>query len=199
MSYIESNDGVSKLAEAMCKVQSEVENVIKEADNPFFRTKYADLGSILAHCRPILSKHGLSIIQFPINLGESVGVETILMHESGQCVKESICVPMPVDAKNVAQAVGSIITYLRRYAYAAVVGIAQVDDDGSIDKTVSPVVEMITDSQVQRINIIMKDVRVFDKANALMNKKGKTFEKLTKEEASSFIQWANDLVRTSGE
>jgi hypothetical protein len=129
---------ITLLAVGMCKVQAEIENVVKDKKNPFFKSSYADLGSILDMCRPILSKHGLSVVQFPCHLEGQVGVKTMLMHESGQWMYEEVIIPIESEkGKSIAQTLGSIVTYLRRYSYAACVGIAQVDDDGNIVKQVS--------------------------------------------------------------
>lgn len=117
---------IANLAKALVKFQKEVKPVKKEANNPFFNSKYADLSSIIETIKEPLAKQGLAYTQFPI--GE-FGVTTILMHESGEWIEETFSL-RPVDLK--PQSVGSAITYARRYALGAILGIAtEEDDDGN--------------------------------------------------------------------
>lgn len=128
MQYQQS-EFVANLAAALAKFQSEVENAVKNAQNPHFRNRYADLAEIINTVRPTLTKHGLSVVQLPgYNAEEGVvTVTTILLHSSGEWISGVAGAPAP---KRDPQGVGSAITYLRRYALAALVGIAQEDDDG---------------------------------------------------------------------
>ena len=117
-----------ELFAAMAKAQGEIENADKNAANPHFRSKYADLAEVLNTIRPVLSKHGLSVIQAPGFDGTLAHVTTILAHESGGYITSvSSCQP----AKTDAQGVGSATTYLRRYSASAMAGVAQEDDDGN--------------------------------------------------------------------
>lgn len=117
-----------ELFAALAKAQGEIENASKNAANPHFRSKYADLAEVLNTARPVLAKHGLSLIQAPGYDGSIASVTTILGHESGGYIEGTAsCVP----AKSDAQGIGSATTYLRRYAAAAMCGIAQEDDDGN--------------------------------------------------------------------
>lgn len=130
-----------ELFAAMAKAQGEIENASKNAANPHFRSKYADLAEVLNTVRPVLSKHGLSLMQATGFDGTLVHVTTILAHEAGGYVTTvSSCQP----AKTDAQGVGSATTYLRRYSAAAVAGVAQEDDDGNAaahDKKPRPISE----------------------------------------------------------
>jgi hypothetical protein len=113
---------------ALAKAQSEIENASKNAANPHFRSRYADLAEVLNTVRPVLAKHGLCVIQSTAFDGTMVSVETVLGHSSGGSVSSvASCVPAKVDA----QGVGAATTYLRRYALAAIAGVAQEDDDGN--------------------------------------------------------------------
>lgn len=117
---------IGNLAKALIKFQKEVKPVKKESENPYFKSKYADLASIIDTIKEPLAKNGLGYTQFPI--GE-FGLTTILMHESGEWIEETFTL-RPVDAK--PQSVGSAITYARRYALGAILGIAtEEDDDGN--------------------------------------------------------------------
>ena len=117
-----------ELFSALSKAQGEIENASKNAANPHFKSKYADLAEVLNTIRPVFAKHGLSIVQATGFDGVHVHVTTILAHSGGgNIITTASCQP----AKTDAQGVGSATTYLRRYSAAAVAGIAQEDDDGN--------------------------------------------------------------------
>lgn len=117
---------------ALAKAQGAIEGAIKGNTNPHFRSKYADLGAVWDACREQLSANGLAVLQFPnvetTDKGMRVSVRTIITHEGGH--SEEFVLPMPV-AKPDAQGIGSAITYARRYALMAAIGIAPEDDDGN--------------------------------------------------------------------
>ena len=104
-----------------------------DATNPFLKNRYASLGSVIEHSRPVLAKHGLSVCQPPINDGGAVGIESMLMHSSGEFVSSRFTLPLGEErGKSVAQVAGSVITYLRRYAWASMLGLyADEDTDGN--------------------------------------------------------------------
>ena len=117
-----------ELFAALAAAQGEIENANKNAANPHFRSKYADLAEVLNTIRPVFAKHGLSLIQSPGFDGSMASVTTVLAHQSGGYMTSTAsCVPAKADA----QGIGSATTYLRRYSAAAVAGIAQEDDDGN--------------------------------------------------------------------
>lgn len=121
------SETIGALAEALAKAQAEMSFAKKDSENPFFKSKYSDLASCWEACREPLTKNGLAVIQ-PTSLSEAgVVVETTLAHSSGEWI--SSCLLMPL-AKRDAQAVGSAITYGRRYALSAMVGLVSDDDDG---------------------------------------------------------------------
>jgi ERF superfamily len=116
---------VKELAKALAGFQAEVANVPKNGVNPFFKSKYATLENVIDTIRPTLKKNGLSFAQFP----DGDGLTTILMHTSGEWLEASSAMTVR-DATPQGQ--GSAITYLRRYALSAVLGIAtEEDDDGN--------------------------------------------------------------------
>lgn len=122
------SDSLGALAKALAAAQAEIENATKNAANPHFRSNYADLAEIINTTRPVLTKHGLSLIQCPGFRDGVVELETMLLHESGEWIKSTAGAPI---GKADAQGVGSAVTYLRRYSLAAVCNIAQEDDDGN--------------------------------------------------------------------
>ena len=130
---------IAQLAAALAGAQGELRNPEASSTNPHFRSRYADLASVLDAVRAPLAKHGLAVTQLlstcPID-GEAIGVEvlveTLLLHESGQSLATTVGLPVSVGkGQNLAQAVGAATTYLRRYALTAMLGVAQDDDDGN--------------------------------------------------------------------
>jgi hypothetical protein len=108
----------------------ELSNVAKTASNPYFKSKYAPLDAIVDATRPILAKHGLAIQQQPLFSDGAAGVETIIIHKSGFETSSILLLPLKDQSP---QGVGSAITYARRYALAAVLGLAtEEDDDGNV-------------------------------------------------------------------
>ena len=118
---------LNELFAALAKAQGQMKPAIKDSANPFFKSKYADLTSVWDACREALASNGISIVQFPVTEGDLVGVRTILGHASGQFL-ESVCWTKP--DKSGPQALGSVTSYLRRYAVAAAAGVVTEDDDG---------------------------------------------------------------------
>jgi len=125
---MEKSDSIKSLAIAMCKAQGEMGGAHKGANNPFFKSKYADLSSVVQAVKEPFATNGLSYVQFPINDGDKIGVETILMHESGEWLINRFTVKA---SKQDAQGAGSVITYCRRYGLQAIAGIPSEDDDGN--------------------------------------------------------------------
>ena len=122
------SESIAAISQAIAKAQHDVENASKNAKNPHFKSKYADLAELLNTVRPVFSSHGLAIVQMPSFVDGIASVETLISHSSGEWIS-SIC-SAPV-SKQDAQGVGSAITYLRRYSLAAMCGIAQEDDDAN--------------------------------------------------------------------
>ncbi len=125
---MEKSESIKSLAIAMCKAQGQMGGAHKGANNPFFKSKYADLSSVVEAVKEPFAANGLSYVQFPINDGDKIGVETILMHESGEWLINRFTVKA---SKQDAQGAGSVITYCRRYGLQAVAGIPSEDDDGN--------------------------------------------------------------------
>ena len=129
------SESVAALAAALCDAQAELENVVKDAKNPHFRSDYATLAAIRDAVFPVFTKHGLSIVQMVGYADGVVTVETQLMHSSGEWLRSTAGAPAP---KQDPQGVGSACTYLRRYSLAALAGLAQADDDGNAASDPSP-------------------------------------------------------------
>lgn len=119
---------INELAGALAKAQGQMEGAKKDMANPFFKSKYADLASVWEAARKPLSDNGLAVIQTTNGDCEVVTVITTLFHSSGQWIRGTLKMrPSKLDP----QGIGSCLTYARRYALAAMVGIAPEDDDGN--------------------------------------------------------------------
>lgn len=130
---------IGKLAGALAAAQGEMAGAAQDKENPFFRSKYADLSSVWEACRKPLANNKLAVIQTMVpNGSERVCVKTTLAHESGEFISGVLSVRPVRSVKNSnelvtsddPQAMGSAITYARRYSLAAIVGVAPEDDDG---------------------------------------------------------------------
>ena len=125
---MKQSENITDLATALCLAQAQMGGAIKDSNNPFFKSSYADLTSVIKVIKQPFADNGLSFVQFPITSegGKGVGVSTMIMHSSGQWVQGEYLLPMD---KITAQGAGSAITYARRYALQAMAGIPTVDDD----------------------------------------------------------------------
>mgnify|MGYP000029171725 FL=1 len=121
-----SSSEINELASALCNAQAKMGGAVKDSANPFFKSNYADLTSIIKAIKQPFSDNGLSYTQFPINDESCVGVVTMLMHVSGQWLQQEYVLPL---VKRDPQAAGSAITYARRYALQSMAGIPTADDD----------------------------------------------------------------------
>ncbi len=122
------SDTINELAAALSKAQGEMQAAIKDKINPFFKSSYADLGSVWDAARPVLSKYGLCVMQTTelVADGTRIVMVTTLAHTSGQWMKSYL----PLNpSKNDSQGVGAALTYLRRYSLSAIVGVVCDDDD----------------------------------------------------------------------
>lgn len=123
---MKQSEQIDSLATALCAAQAEMGGAVKDSSNPFFKSKYADLGSVVKAIKEPFTKHGLSYVQFPHSDERGIGVVTRLLHTSGQWLESAFTLPM---VKLDPQAAGAAITYARRYALQAMAGIPTADDD----------------------------------------------------------------------
>ena len=122
------SESITNLAAAMSKAQAEMSGAKKSANNPFFKSKYANLEEVINCVKEPFANNGLSFVQFPISGEDTAGVETIIMHESGEYIANEFLLKC---AKTDPQGMGSAITYARRYGLQSAVGIPSEDDDGN--------------------------------------------------------------------
>ena len=127
---------MSELSAAMAKAFAQIEGAIKGKANPAFRSKYADLSSVIDAVKPALAEHGLWFRQVTHNVEGGVCVETVIHHASGESLS---CGQLYVPAtKQDAQGFGSALTYARRYSLMAAFGVPAEDDDGNAAAASAP-------------------------------------------------------------
>ncbi|MDX1769916.1 MAG: ERF family protein [Planococcaceae bacterium] len=207
------SESIAEIAKALSTFQGEVKQPLKDKDNPFFKSKYVPLENVVEAITEISAKHGLSFLQYPVNQESRVGIITILMHSSGEFIETEPIFATP--AKQDAQATGSVITYLKRYALSAVFGItSDQDDDGNSasqsdnkqqQKQQAPPPSsnpnLLTDAQVKLIKTKLSIIAKNTGKEQLAVYKGaqdnleisKSTRELTKSEASKVIEYLTNL------
>lgn len=131
------SEQINELAAALCNAQAAIKSAELDSVNPHFKSKYASLGSIIAACREPLSANGIAVLQPPATTDDGqVRVTTVLMHTSGQFIECGMTASASGRGGATVQQMGSVITYLRRYTLASLVGVyAGDDDDGNAVST----------------------------------------------------------------
>lgn len=123
------NGGLDKILPAIANVKKELETVKKSANNPFYKSKYADLNTHLAEVEKLMDKNGLILLQPVEAYPDANIVKTIIYHVgSGQSVSSS----MKLVGETDMQKAGSAITYARRYSLSALLAMQAEDDDGNV-------------------------------------------------------------------
>lgn len=123
---IQQSESVSKLFAALVAAGGEMKNPPKDSVNPHYKSRYADLATVLDTVRPVLAKHKLAVVQMPTEMDGGPGLATTLVHESGEWMRSTVRL---YPAKSDPQGIGSALTYARRYGLQAALGIAADDDD----------------------------------------------------------------------
>lgn len=132
---------------AFAEAYAALENPRKNASNPAFKSKYANLEEMLNVTRPVLAAEGFCLVQEPVSDEGRVGVRTRVIYRDGESIDfGAYTVSL---AKNDPQGAGSAITYCRRYAIAAIFGLAQEDDDGNDASGVKPKPAAETPEQIE--------------------------------------------------
>lgn len=154
------SEKLDQLFTALSKAQLEMETALEDSINPFFKSKYADLKSVITASRPYLAANGLCIIQrtMPDEKGQ-VYLYTRLGHASGQWMESKMAIK---PAKSDIQGIGSYITYLRRYMYSSMVGVVTglEDDDG--EKAMNRASRTIDENQIKEIEELIAQIENFD-------------------------------------
>lgn len=127
---MKTSEQIDKLLPALAKVKANLSTVKKSSNNPFFKSKYADLNAHLDVVEPLLESNGLLLVQPTSTVAEGNGniVSSRIYHtESGQFIEAS----MKLIGENDMQKAGSAVTYARRYTLGALLSMQAVDDDGN--------------------------------------------------------------------
>lgn len=162
------SESINEIAKALSLFQGEIIDVPKEKSG--YNYKYAELPSYHAIARPILKAYGLSVSQLVETKADKVAITTILMHESGQWLRSTVSLPVEKELtkdgkqkKALAQEMGSIITYLKRYSYGSILGFTACDED--LDANPSRYYDEL-------MRLCSKDVKIQDRLCNYMNAKG---------------------------
>jgi len=174
------SESIVEISKALAKFQGEVKQPLKDADNPFFKSKYVPLENVVEAISSIAPNHGLSFVQWALNDENGrVGVATMLMHDSGEFIEFD---PVFINAeKQTPQGAGSLITYLKRYSLSAVFGITSDQDDDANESSGNNQNNQknnknLSEAQVKRLYAIGKSVQVnaADIKKVIMNDYNKT-------------------------
>ncbi len=122
---------INELAAALAKAQGEMEGAMRNNVNPFFKSKYASFSDVVRASRPALTKNELAVIQRLLPDNNTTILETKIVHSSGQWLASRMIINPP---KEGAQSMGSYISYMKRYSYAALVGVYTDDEDDDAQK-----------------------------------------------------------------
>jgi hypothetical protein len=126
---MKTSESISKITAALLKAQKAITFAAKDATNPHFKSKYADLPTVIDAVKPALNDNGIVFLQTPTpSEPGTLALTTRLLHESGEWIEDTAITPLQ---KSDPQGYGSAITYLRRYSLASAVGLYQDDDDGN--------------------------------------------------------------------
>ena len=177
-----TSESITNLAPALLKAQKKIGGAVKGSTNPFFKSSYADLGSVMEACKDALNENGICVLQ-PVGNGV---LETVLLHESGEYIAETM--DLVSKSENNPQDHGSAITYARRYALQSIMFIPAEDDDGNKatygNKTPTKATEVVsnpaTDKQKEAIRKMAHAVGEWDLIKGEL-------ETLTVAEASGLI------------
>lgn len=185
------SDSIKNLAKALVEFQSEVKDPKRDANNPFFKSKYVTLDTLIDTVRPILTKHGLAYFQEPVSEDGKIGCRTILVHESGEFM-EGMPFYMNV-TKNDPQGAGSALTYARRYSLSAMVGVAWDDDDDANVASGNVKREKTTKEKVKdiakQVNTVIKakNIAPNEIAQMVANNGCTKFDELSEEQAKAIL------------
>ena len=151
---MKSSESINELASALCAAQSQMGGAVKDSANPFFKSSYADLTSVIKAIKQPFADNGLSYTQFPVSNENGVGVSTRLMHTSGQWLEMEYTLPT---VKKDPQAAGSAITYARRYALQSIAGIPTADDDAESAMLRGDDKKVVSDDQIIAIKKLLDE------------------------------------------
>lgn len=191
------SESIAELAAALAKAQGAMTAAKMDSVNPFLKNKYADLGSVIQASKKPMSDNGLSYSQHPSIGDGSVSITTVLMHSSGQWLESTITLPFEISkGLSLAQAMGGVITYLRRYSLAAIFGLyADEDVDGNDNRPAAKQTPAAPKQQLVPPEPPM--AMSLDEANTVVTSDGKPYHEI---DVATLNNMANSIQRklTSG-
>jgi ERF superfamily len=125
---VKTSTNLTKISAALLKAQKTMTSAKKDASNPFFKSRYADLNSVIEACKDALNDNEITILQPHVHEAGANFVETTLLHSSGEYISSQTLIQ--VAKQNDPQALGSAISYARRYGLQSLVSLPAEDDDG---------------------------------------------------------------------
>lgn len=203
---MEKSNEIGSLAKAMGLFRSKVEQPVKDANNPFFKSKYVTLEGVIKSVDTAIIDTGLTWYQEPVSDNNKIGVATHIFHESGEWLafEPFYVTPTKVDP----QAQGSALTYAKRYSLAAAFGISSdIDDDGNgasnNDKpnTNNQTGSIISPKQIGMVKSLFNQFATLTKADvkkvsefALSHYKITKLENATSSQASALIKYMQEQI-----
>jgi len=151
---MKSSESINELASALCNAQGQMGGAVKDSANPFFKSSYADLTSVIKAIKQPFADNGLSYTQFPVTDENGMGVCTRLMHVSGQWLEGQFTLPV---VKRDPQAASSSLTYARRVSLSSIAGIPTADDDAESAMLRGDDKKIISDDQIIAIKKLLDE------------------------------------------
>ena len=186
------SESIANIAKALSQAQAVIARAEMDSTNPFLKNKYASLGSVIKAIQPVLKPNGLSYTQIVEGEGATIGVITVLMHESGEWIESRISMPLGEErGKSLAQAAGGIITYLRRYSLSAIFGVYAEEDTDAAQK-----VEKKAEAKPEPIPAGPE--LSLEAAMAVTNSEGKLYGELTTEVLSHMANSIAKKIKAGG-
>ena len=127
---MKTSESIKNIIPALLKAQASMGGAVKGSTNPYFKSKYADLGAVLEASKDLLNSNGITILQPHVTTEHGDFVETLLIHSSGEYVSSQTRIV--VAKENDPQALGSAISYARRYSLQSLLSMPAEDDDGNV-------------------------------------------------------------------
>lgn len=186
------------LNEALCAAQAEMGSAIEGGYNPHFRSSFATLTDLINASRPALTKNGLAVTQYPETDGESTYLVTVLLHSSGDKIMSRV--KMVLDKPSDVQSFGKTMTYLKRYVYAAMVGItiSEGEDDDGNSISVSPY-QGVTNSgsniSEKQLALLIKKLPLKADAEAELIKKYGSLKQIPWQKFNDIICWIDPSMK----
>jgi ERF superfamily protein len=179
---MKTSETIAKIAVALLEAQKGITFASKDATNPHFKNRYADLPAVVDAVKPALNDAGIAFIQSAGPSDDSkLHLTTRLIHTSGEWIEDTLVMPLP---KQDPQGYGSAMTYARRYALAAITGLYQDDDDGNAGsgvgpKTQAPVKKGLTTHEMTDLKVALREA---DTLPDLKRIGDEAYDKMTEEQ-----------------